>query len=315
MFPITKLAASAVAGVLSLTVTGAAALAAFQPVAPAVPAAAVVAETPSAETSDERKKPGEALEAILDRLVQNGTITAAQKEAILKALKEATDRDHDGARFLKQIFEAFMRSSVAYLGLPAEQVTQQLREGKSLGQIADATAGKSREGLITHLLAEATAAIDKAVADGKVTQEQADRAKATLRENIVKFVDKVYEKRPDRPKVTPKDYLKFMGDLMKAAIEYFGVERGEIQRQLAQGKSLGEIADATPGKSKAGLIQAVTAAANANIDAAVANGKLTAEQGAEAKTKVAESVTRLVDAKKSKDAAGRKETSKVRKTG
>lgn len=311
MFPITKLAASAVAGVLSLTVTGAAALAAFQPVAPTVPAASIVADVPAATTSAEKKGAGEAIEAILERLVQNGTLTAAQKEAILKAIREATDRDHDGARFLKRVLAKLMSWSVEYIGLPEEAIRAQLAAGKSLGQIADQQPGKSRDGLITYLVDNATKAIDAAVAEGKITQEQADRAKASLREHVVKFVDHVYEKRPGRDH--GKDVMKFLGDLMKAAVDHLGLERGEIVRQMAQGKSLGQIADATPGKSKDGLVQALTASANANIDQAVANGKLTPEQATELKAKVGDAVTRFVDAAKSKDAAGRrdKETAKA----
>lgn len=299
MSPMTRLATAAVTGVLSLAVTGAAAFAAFQPpTAPAEPTT-ILPEVAQATTAAERKGPGEALERILTRLVENGTITQAQKEAILKAVREAAEHERERDRHLKEIWGSLMRLSTEYLGLSKEQVSEALRSGKSLGEIADATSGKGREGLISYDVAQVSALIDKAVADGKITQEMADRAKAGLRERIVKFVDHKYEKRPgkDRDKdKRPKPVQALMGDLMKAATDYLGLERGQVVRQMAQGKSLGQIANETPGKSRDGLIQAVTTAANANIDQAVANGKLTAEHAAKAKEAVASAVTKLVDA-------------------
>lgn len=310
MFPMTRLATAAVTGVLSLAVTGAAAFAAFQPVTAPAETTALVSDQAQVTTAahPERKGAFEALEQILSRLVENGTITQAQKEAILKAVREAADHERDGDRHLKEIWESLMRLSIDHLGLTKEQVSEALRSGKSLGELADATPGKSREGLISYLVAQVTALIDKAVAEGKITQEQAHRVMASLRERIVRFVDHKYEQRPrkDRDKDRDKDRGKhvqvqaFMGDLMKAATEYLGTERGQIVSQMAQGKSLGQIANETAGKSRDGMVQALVTAANANIDDAAAKGKLTAEQTAQAKERVRGAVEKFVDASRQK---------------
>lgn len=318
MFPMTRLATAAVTGVLSLAVTGAAAFAAFQPVTAPAETTALISDQAQVTTAahPERKGAFEALEQILSRLVENGTITQAQKEAILKAVREAADHERDGDRHLKEIWESLMRLSIDHLGLTKEQVSEALRSGKSLGELADATPGKSREGLISYLVAQVTALIDKAVAEGKITQEQADRVKASLRERIVRFVDHTYQERPgkdrdkDREKDKDKDRGKdrgkhvqvqaFMGDLMKAATDYLGIERGQITRQMAQGKSLGQIANETAGKSRDGMVQALVTAANANIDDAAAKGKLTADQATQAKERVPGAVEKFVDASRQK---------------
>lgn len=318
MFPMTRLATAAVTGVLSLAVTGAAAFAAFQPVTAPAETTALISDQAQVTTAahPERKGAFEALEQILSRLVENGTITQAQKEAILKAVREAADHERDGDRHLKEIWESLMRLSIDHLGLTKEQVSEALRSGRSLGELADATPGKSREGLISYLVAQVTALVDKAVAEGKITQGQADRVKASLRERVVRFVDHKYQERPgrDRDKDREKDKDRgkdrgkhvqvqaFMGDLMKAATDYLGIERGQITRQMAQGKSLGQIANETAGKSRDGMVQALVTAANANIDDAAAKGKLTADQATQAKGRVPGAVEKFVDATRTKPA-------------
>lgn len=303
MFTKTRLAGSIVAGVLGLSVTGAAALAAFQAPVPTAPGEAFGGATATVQM--ERKGPGEALKAILDRLVQNGTITQAQEEAILRAVSEAADRDREGERHLKAILGDLMKLSADYLDMTKEQLGEALRPGKSLGEIANATAGKSRDGLIAYLEAQVSAQIDKLVADGKITQEQAAKAKAGLHEHVVKFVDHKFEPKQTPPKERGKHVQAqaFLGDLMKAATDYLGIERGQITSQMAQGKSLAEIASATPGKSRAELVQALVTAANANIDDAVTKGKLTADQTAKAKERVPDAVAKFVDAHRVKRTA------------
>lgn len=202
MFGITKLATAAVAVVLGLAVTGAAALAAVQP--PAETALVSAADTGVA-TSLRADQEGGGLKAILEKLVQKGTITQAQADAILAALREAAQekqkkKDRDGGReaaeIVKRAFANMMRLSVEYIGLPQQAIAGQLKAGKSLGEIANSQPGKSREGLIAYLEAKITAALDKAVADGKITQARADEAKAHLTERVTKFVDHKVERKP-----------------------------------------------------------------------------------------------------------------------
>lgn len=197
MFGTTKLATAAVAGVLSLSVTGAAAFAAFQPTA----TAAIVAATDTGATAvaaAEKDRPKDGIKTILDRLVASGTITQAQEDAILKALKDAAGqhKDRRGAELLKRALGELMEVSVSYIGLPKEAVMGQLKAGKSLGEIANTQPGKSREGLISYDVAQVTAQIDKALAEGKITREQAERLKADLAPHVTKFVDHTFERKP-----------------------------------------------------------------------------------------------------------------------
>lgn len=183
-----RVATAAVSAILALALTGSAASAAFQPPAPVTAAS-------------EREKDGTRLmamfTALLDRLVANGTITSAQRDEILTAIREAAS-SRDGERALKRILGGLFELAVEYLGLPAADVKAALAEGSSLGQLADATAGKSRGELIVFLTVELTERIDRALVEGVITAAQAERAKAALAQHVTAFVDRARERTEDR---------------------------------------------------------------------------------------------------------------------
>lgn len=184
----TRIATGAVAAVLALAVTGSAAAAAFEP-----PARASAAS--ESGLTDARVLAMFA--ALLDRLVANGTITAEQKDKILEAVRAAAER-RDGEHTLKRILGGLLGLAARYLGLEAADVKEALGSGMSLGQLADATEGKSRAELITSLVVETTARVDRALAEGHLTAEEAERAKAGLTERVTAFVDRVHEKDDER---------------------------------------------------------------------------------------------------------------------
>ena len=76
-----------------------------------------------------------------------------------------------------------------YLGIPQADLMTRVRAGETLAAIANATAGKSRDGLIAAIVAENTAKIDAAVAAGTITADQATRLKAELTEHATRTVD------------------------------------------------------------------------------------------------------------------------------
>jgi len=87
-----------------------------------------------------------------------------------------------------------------YLGLTQEELRTQLRDGKSLADIAKATNGKSVEGLKAALKAKLTERLDQAVKDGHLTQAQRDKIAADLDERIDDVVNLTPPDRPAGPK-------------------------------------------------------------------------------------------------------------------
>ena len=90
-----------------------------------------------------------------------------------------------------------------------------------------------------------------------------------------------------------------MHDLLKgltnSAAGYLGMKPMDLATQLKTGKSLAEVAATTAGKSRDGLIAALTTAATTKIDAAVSDGSISADQATMAKQKLSAEISKLVD--------------------
>jgi hypothetical protein len=288
-----KAAVIATASVLGIGLLGSAALAAFAP-APSESFDSV----PGLEASANGPKPGspDKIKAILDALVAKNVITQAQADAIVAALKD-TQSEKDRGDFLRRVLSGLFEQSATYLGMTQADLKAKL-PGTSLGALADANAagGKSRDGLVRTLTKAATDAIDKALADKKITQEQADKAKPEVLGHVMKFVDQTYPKRVERKPVAPR-VEAFIGDAVSAAREYLGISAQDLMKGLREGKSLGEIADATAGKTRTGLVATITNATSAKIDKAAQDKKITAEQATQLKAGVGAAVTLVVDRK------------------
>jgi hypothetical protein len=125
------------------------------------------------------------LKAALDALVAKNVITQAQEDAIVSTLTA----DRAAHPKLREFVGDVAKESVSYLGLPADQVKQQLRASKGLGDIANTTAGRSRDGLLADLDAKAKDRIQAAVDAGTITQAQADQLTPKVIDGIVKVVD------------------------------------------------------------------------------------------------------------------------------
>ncbi len=274
-----------VTAIFGLGVLGTAALASFAPVS----AGTASLVPPLAGTAQaEAPKGASHLKEVLDGLVSKGVITQQQEDAILAALKDQSG-GRQRAELLKRIFAGLFDKSATYLGMAPKDLRAKL-PGTSLGAIANATAGKSRDGLVSTLVDAANAAIDEAVTDGKVTQAQADKAKAAAPARIAKFVDHVWP----TPKPKMPSVRAFVGDVMSTSRDYIGISQKDLVAQLRDGKSLAEIATAN-GKTRDGLVAALMTSANAKIDKAQQGGKLTADQAAQLRSKVAAEVGAIVD--------------------
>lgn len=91
------------------------------------------------------------------------------------------------------------------------------------------------------------------------------------------------------------DTRRFVGNVLEASARYIDLPLEAIKGQLGAGKSLGEIADQRPGKSRDGLIAYLQSAAHDRIQKAVAEGKLAPEQAEQVKQKVDAMIVRIVD--------------------
>ena len=82
-----------------------------------------------------------------------------------------------------------LATAATYLGTTAADLETKMRAGQTLAQIANATAGKSRDGLLNALVADATAKIDAAQKAGTITADQAIQQKSNLSTRLAQLID------------------------------------------------------------------------------------------------------------------------------
>ena len=87
------------------------------------------------------------------------------------------------------VFEDSLGAAATYLGTTTADLQTKIRAGQTLAQIANATAGKSRDGLFNALVADATAKIDAAQKAGTITADVATQLKANLSTRLAQLVD------------------------------------------------------------------------------------------------------------------------------
>jgi hypothetical protein len=91
-----------------------------------------------------------------------------------------------------------LAAAATYLGTTVADLETKLRAGQTLAQIANGTSGKSRDGLIAALVADATAKIDAAQNAGTITADRAAQLKANLTAQKTQFVDSARPLGPGR---------------------------------------------------------------------------------------------------------------------
>ena len=128
------------------------------------------------------REPGERLRETLQALVDDGTITAEQADAVTAQLIENRpdrpglgDREPGERRGGPGSFGRGVGSEALtdLLGLDAQELRGQIREGATLGEIADAQ-GVDPRAVVDELVAELAERLDNAVENGRLDRADAD---------------------------------------------------------------------------------------------------------------------------------------------
>ena len=176
-------------------------------------------------------------------------------------------------------FALDLDAAAAYLGLERDALVGELRDGKSLADIAKAH-GKAVDGLVGALVAAAKKHLDARVAAGTLTADQAKAIEANLDQRMTDLVEATPPHLGRLGLGGPSGVkLGFgvLGSLVSTATSYLGVSEDELRSELRDGKSLAEIAKAH-GKTADGLVEALVSAAKKALDERVAAGALTRDQ-------------------------------------
>jgi hypothetical protein len=157
--------------------------------------------------------------------------------------------------------------AAGYLGLTTLQLRSKLRT-QTLGEVAASTSGRSAAGLIGAILAARRATLSAAVAAGELTRAEASSRIATVRRGVAGKVNRA------------GGYGVGAGGVggipgLTSAARYLGLTSERLRNDLRSGRTLAQVANATGGRSAAGLIATLVAERRAVFDAAVAAGRLT----------------------------------------
>lgn len=170
---------------------------------PAVETAALVEQTEddgTTDTTEERPGIGTRMREAIQPLVDDGTLSAEQADAVVAQLIDAApdreERRENRAerREARQERRAAPEAVQELLGLTPEEIREQLRAGSTLADIA-ATQGVDAQAVVDAIVDEMTERLDAAVADGRLTEDDAAEKLADAEERIA---DRVNNGRPDR---------------------------------------------------------------------------------------------------------------------
>jgi hypothetical protein len=132
------------------------------------------------------------LRDLLQPLVDDGTITAAQLDAIVAKLATAEPAkgfgDHGPGRRGGGIARLDIDAVATALGMTADDVRTALRDGTTLKALAESK-GKTDKDVIDVLVATTKQQLDAKVADGSMTQTEADAKLAEATSRITDMVD------------------------------------------------------------------------------------------------------------------------------
>ncbi len=179
-----------------------------------------------------------------------------------------------------------LATAAAYLGTSTAQLSQQLRSGKTLAQVAArAGAGKSPQGLIAALEA--------------AKKTRLARATSRLPARVSAEVNRPGGPLGGAESAAVRLRLLFSGarHVGDAAAAYLGTSAATLQSELRAGKTLAQLADATAGKSKAGLVAAIVAAEQRAPQAARVAAHLSAKRLARREQRMTRRAERLVERK------------------
>jgi len=129
---------------------------------------------------------------MLDEAVAAGKISPEEADQIRQRIEESKGlglRPGIGMRHWRaRALGGIVKSVAETLNMTPREIVQDLRQGQSLAEIAQAK-GVSIDTLKSAIVDAAKEKLDQAVADGKLTQDQADKIMTRLTDNIDKIVN------------------------------------------------------------------------------------------------------------------------------
>jgi hypothetical protein len=176
----------------------------------------------------------------------------------------------------------------SFLGIPVATLESDLAGGKTLAQEATAK-GKTAADLITALVAAEKAILDGDKAAGWITADQETAILDRLTSALTDLVN-------NGPPVARSGPSGGPAGVLQTAATYLGISVSDLQTELTGGKSLADVVTSVGnGKTVDGLVSALEAPAEANLNTALTDGKLTQAQETAILARLTTALTNLVN--------------------
>ncbi|AEJ43037.1 hypothetical protein TC41_1088 [Alicyclobacillus acidocaldarius subsp. acidocaldarius Tc-4-1] len=216
--------------------------------------------------------------AVLSTLAAGGGVVFAAVDRGHESVRAASEQSGSPVRADRQIFRTLRQDLVSEaaqeLHLTPTALRQDWREGKTMEQLA-AQAGISTSTLISNLESKAQSDIQADVANGTLTSAQASKIESKVDLAIQAWVNGKWPAGWD--KVRPRGAGVWRRELIATAAQDLHLSTSSLIADLRKGQTLAEIA-AAQGVSTSTLISDLENAAQADIQKAVSNGKITASE-------------------------------------
>ena len=236
-------------------------------------------------------------ETILQGLVERGTISQEQAQAVLDEakplLQDLAPRQGHQNRGLNP--KMFIAATVETLGLERDAVISQIKEGSTLAEVIEAN-GATVDAVIDFMAQRIAEKLDQAVADGKISADQATEKLASFRERAASFLTghrfdgAGYQGGRSHRSAGPKIARGVIG----ATAQVLGLEVSAVVEELKTGETLAGIL-AENGESTDAVIDQVTARVEEKLAEAVEAGRVTQEKADAHLAKIQDAATALLN--------------------
>lgn len=222
--------------------------------------------------------------ACIEAALEEGTISEEQAERMTTAIETALEEGNPlflGVRIKKQqstmkIKFASFENIAETFGMTTEELREAMAEGQTLVDIADEL-GVDLDVMVEEWVNAQIADIEQAVADGKMTQEQADALIERMNDKLEEGIDFEKWNPIHQGRERAERVVNNAKDLVSDALEALGMTAEEVREAVAAGQTIEEIA-AEQGVDLDALYDEWLAEKSAAVEAALANGEITEEQ-------------------------------------
>ncbi len=161
------------------------------------------------------------------------------------------------------------------LGLSRSDLVDELRAGNSIAQVAESQ-GVDVSDIVSAIVGKVANGLNRAVENGRMTQEVADSRLGNISEKVAKAMERVPNFEQQRAEGKWRGHGGVRGLLMVAAGE-LDMTPAELVAELRDGKTIAEVAEAQ-GVNVDDIVDAMVEKVGDRLDTAVENGRLTQEE-------------------------------------